>query len=398
MMRATKILTLALLWLVPCVTLSVALLSDWTTTWNDLNIPSLRPPFNDLRSITNGVKTLQQGGNPLIENKSDPQQRPMNYPRIWLYLFSGLGIRDANVRIVGVTFCVLYLVCVSWLIIQCTSILGMLTLLAAGLSLAPLLALERGNTDLFIFALVFLGCIASNKYFKSGALFVAAVLKLFPFAAMLVGLVRGHSKARSVHFALTALAMVTFALQWHDLQAIQAFTPVSPTLSFGMPSLRAQAPFLSVQLLAWSCALAAAIACSAWLTRPNLDEHVLESKVGEMFTIFGAIYVFTFLLSSNWNYRLIFLVPTLPLAIELARNSRNRRWAIVYIASVLIAENSFAFGIYKGVPTGDIATFGIFAMILAILPQQMRSFFSSAGTMLQVPASVAASASKGFAD
>jgi hypothetical protein len=391
MARATKILALALLWLVPCVTFSVALISDWTTTWNDLNVPSMRPPFADLRSITSGVRTLQQGGDPLIENKLDPQHRPMNYPRVWLYLFSGLGIRDANVPIVGVTFCVLYLVCMSWLIIQCTSILGMLTLLVAGLSLAPLLALERGNTDLFIFCLVFLGCVTSNKYLRPGALFVAAVLKIFPFGAMIVESLCGRIKTRFVHLALTALAIAIVVSQWHDLRGIQASTPVSPTLSFGMLSLQAQAPYLSGQLLAWSFALAVVIAGTAWRKRPKLDEAVLDSRAGEMFTIFGAVYVFTFAVGSNWNYRLIFLVPTLPLAIELVRNSRYMRWAIVYIASVLIAENSFAFGIYKGVPTGDIATFGIFAMILTILLQQMRSFFVSAGAMLQVPVSVGAS-------
>ena len=81
----------------------------------------------------------------------------MNYPRIWLYLFSMLGINDQKIYAAGIAFCVLYLGCVSALILRCGRALDAAIVLVAALSLAPLWAMELGNTDLLIFFLVFLG-------------------------------------------------------------------------------------------------------------------------------------------------------------------------------------------------------------------------------------------------
>jgi hypothetical protein len=379
-------MALVCLWVAPLMILYTALASDWVSTWEAFAVPSMNPPFMDLWSISGGVRTLQQGGDPLVVNKLDPYHRPMNYPRIWLYLFSGLGIQDANVWMVGVTFCVLYLVCISWLIVQCKNIFGLLTLLIASLSLAPLLALERGNADLLVFVFVFLGCITTNRYLKPIAFFVATVLKIFPFAGVIIDVIRRPIKERFLPLLLTGLAVAVLGWQWRDLYSIRLSTPVSPTLSYGLLTLGAQAPYLSGGLLATGCVMAALIAAAAWLMRPKLDGVILDSKSAEMFLIFGGIYDFTFAIGSNWNYRLMFLVPTLPFVIELIRNRRHRRWAMAYIASVLVAENSFAFGVYQGIPTGDIATFGIFVMILIILLGQARTFLSSVTALLQAPA------------
>jgi hypothetical protein len=140
-----------------------------------------------------------------------------------------------------------------------------------------------------------------------------------------------------------------------------------------------------------ACALILGI---AWMTRPNLDEAILNSRFGEMFLIFGGIYVLTFAIGSNYNYRLIFLLPTLPLACELVRSAKHRKWGITYIASVLAAENSVALGIYQGIPLEDLATFAIFAMILPILLQQAKEFLTDTAALFQPSASIAVSHDK----
>jgi hypothetical protein len=392
MTRGVKALALAVLWLVPLITLSRALTSDWVSVWQKFYFPVYWGPFMDLQAITSGVKTQQMGGDPILSNPADRSPRVLPYPKIWLHLFSWMGINDANVSIVGVTFCICYLICVSRLIMGCSSAFGAVVLLAAGLSLAPLFAIERGNIDLFIFSLVFFGCSATNRFLKSGAYFAATALKIYPIAALLVDVIRRPLKASTVSLATTLSAFALFAWEWRDLKAIRRAVPADPYFSFGSLTLRVHAAHMSWKILACSCVAAALIAGAAWLTRPNLDESVLYARWREMFVVFGGIYVFTFAVSSNYNYRLIFLVPTLPLAIEMVRTGGLReRWGIAYIVAVVAAENSFAHKMYPGLLLGDLATIAVFAMILVVLLRKTKSFLLSVVGQVQAPASVAAS-------
>jgi len=395
MTRGIKLVALAVLWLVPLITLSRALTSDWVSVWQKFHFPVYWGPFMDLQTITGGVKTQQMGGDPIVSNTADRSQRALPYPRIWLHLFSWMGINDSNVSVVGVTFCVCYLMCVSWLILGCGSAFVAVVLLAAALSLAPLFAIERGNIDLFIFSLVFFGCAVKNRFLKSGAYLAAAALKIYPIAALLVDVIRRPLKASTVSIAAALSAFALFAWQWRDLKAIQRAAPINPYFSFGTLTLRAQAATMSWKLLACSCAAAALIAAAAWITRPNLDESVLNARLWDLFLVFGGIYIFTFAVGSNYNYRLIFLVPTLPLATELVRSGLHAQWGIVYILLVLIAENSFARSMFPGLLLSDMATFAVFSMILVVLLNKLKSFLLSVVTMFQAPLSVPTSPEQG---
>src|SRR6202035_3573566 len=88
MVRGARIATLVTLWLVPLLIFVSAFSSDWIATWRSLGVPSMTPHFLDLQSIPAAIETLHKGGNPLAANPADPLHRSMNYPRVWLYIFS----------------------------------------------------------------------------------------------------------------------------------------------------------------------------------------------------------------------------------------------------------------------------------------------------------------------
>ena len=374
MARGIKLLALAILWIVPLVAISRALHYDWGSVWKALKVPSMSLPFSDLRVITGGLKTLQLGGNPITDNVGEVLHRPMNYPRIWLHLFSWMRINDSNIEIVGILFCIFYLLCISLLILQSRDSPSGLILMVAGLSVAPLFAIERANTDLLIFFLVFLGCLVGNKFLRPSLFFAAAALKIYPFAALIVDALRRTRKERALPLALAGLVIVLFAWQWSDFNAIRHATPISPELSYGVLSLKAQAAFMSWKLIAVYCVVAALIIGVAWVGRPKIEQSLLELHLGEMFSVFGGIFVFTFAVGSNWDYRLIYLVPTLPMAMEMVRTRRNVGWGLIYIALVLVAENSFAHGFYKTIEVSDMATWALFGMLLITLLQQATAF------------------------
>jgi uncharacterized membrane protein YhaH (DUF805 family) len=108
--------------------------------------------------------------------------------------------------------------------------------------------------------------------------------------------------------------------------------------------------------------------------RPKLEQAAASSRFKEMFFVFGGIYLFTFFVGSNWDYRLIFLLPTLPLSLEMARDSRHRGWGILYVAAVLIAENTMASDSWLSFYLADLSTIVIFFLILALFLEETKNF------------------------
>src|SRR5271166_1205484 len=97
MLRTVKIAAVATLWLVPLLIFISAFSASWIPTWRALGVPAMLPRFADLSTIPEGLDTLRHGQDPLVTNPADPLGRPVNYPRIWLSLFSALGINAQNV-------------------------------------------------------------------------------------------------------------------------------------------------------------------------------------------------------------------------------------------------------------------------------------------------------------
>jgi len=250
-------------------------------------------------------------------------------------------------------------------------------LLIAGLSVAPLLVMERGNTDMLVFSLIFLACIVTNKQLKSGLFGVAALLKIFPIAAMMMDVIRRPKKERTLAALLTGVVLALILLQWHDLSLIRKSTPVYRVRSYGVLSLEEEILFDTLQWgfligLGWivvlECWLAGALAIvNAWRHPSELDTSIQKSRFAEMFAVFGGTYVFTYAVGGNFGYRLILLLPTLPLVLEMTRSSQRRVWAICYIALVGLAENSIGFEQSGGTIAGHVATFALFIMVLGML-------------------------------
>jgi hypothetical protein len=380
MNRGIRIGALVLLWLIPIFIFSWAFSWDWLATWRKLHIPSALPHFLDLNSIPTGVEFWHRGGDPFTANPLDPLRRPFNYPRVWLYLFSALGITRGNVDVVGLLFCVLYLGCISYLIVKAEHFVDVIFLLFASLSLAPLLGIERGNNDLFIFSLLFVGCVTSNKSVKSGIFAAAALLKIYPVAGLTIDAIRRPEKQREVPYILLAVVFVLFALQWYDVILIAHNTPIALNNSYGVAALREHFYALDHRwgilngrgwLVIVGCWIAGAltIAAAAW-NRWRLDDSIRNSPYAEMFSVFAGMYVFTYALGSNFDYRLILLLPTIPLALEMSRTPRHRVWGLAHLLLTGLAIN--AFGIDES--AGHLAKLCIFLWLLAFLTMECRPF------------------------
>jgi hypothetical protein len=120
------------------------------------------------------------------------------------------------------------------------------------------------------------------------------------------------------------------------------------------------------------CWVAGALAvATAWEKPWQLDPSIRRSRNAEMFCAFGAIYVFTYPVSSNFDYRLILLLPTVPLALEMVRNSQHVLGGIAHLVLVGVTLNAFVFN--QGL--GHLTEFCLFVFLLAFLTLQAKGEF-----------------------
>src|ERR1043166_5520569 len=125
---------------------------DSVRVWGWVGVEHLRPSFFDTRVITTGLETYRMGRDPLVANRLDPWRRPMNYPRVWLTM-AHFGIGEKHTAILGIVIVCTFFTAMLLMMGRITVIEG--AIYGALLCLpAVMLGIERGNIDLFIFAVL----------------------------------------------------------------------------------------------------------------------------------------------------------------------------------------------------------------------------------------------------
>jgi hypothetical protein len=278
----------------------------WVRTWSSVNIRTMYPAFADMRVIQGAVISAEKGLDPRVSNPGDPWERPFNYPMLWFSIGKALNFTNETQFIficTAMVFC--FIGICAFLIFRFPSF----GLLASLVSTATLLGVERGNTDLLIFCLLFPAALWLSTL--PIPILLATVLKLYPIFA-LVGLFI-ERKFRLFVISLAA-ALTVFIYLWDQLKAIRSTTPTVCT-QYGFASL--EACFAQYKLPFWQLAgtLAAIGIVTLALAYYFSKSSAARPLPGTAFNLFitgAAIYVGTFIFSSNFDYRLIFLIFCIP--------------------------------------------------------------------------------------
>ena len=285
--------------------------AGWARTWSALQVPAMMPIFADMRVIQAATELSRHGIDPQTHSLEPISAFPMNYPSIWIGIGEVLNLPAESHFLVVCALVLLSFVGVGCFLLYRFPSYG---LLACLLSTATLLGMERGNCDLVVFCLVFAFVIALPRNWSLVPLLLAIALKLYPVFAI-AGYLTGR-RYRILLFAVAA-ASVVFILYRHELAGIRAVTlqGSSFVISYGFPSLADY--FVERRLSLWCFGLLVAIigATTIFLTLILFRRPALALPEGQTFDLFVAgasIYVGTFILSSNWDYRLIFLVLCVP--------------------------------------------------------------------------------------
>ena len=362
-----------------CLAIGVTiLLNGWTAAWYALHVPTLSPPFADMRTVQGALVSAAQGFNPQLKNPGDPWGRVLNYPIIWFWIakFFQLDIENNFLVFIGV-YILAYLISCFMLLRKTSS----LYLLVAMFSGASLLAVERGNNDILAFVLVFAAISYAQGYWRGFFILLAAVLKVYP-AFLAVSLV----KKPKILILLVLILAVYFLFNIGELQILQAGNtaltdPAAVFASYGFATnmqifrqffMPGQSDptytIIKVVFIILSLGLIALISRVKSLN-PSSDEGYKT----DLFIAGGTVFSCTYLITSNWDYRLIFLLLCIPLILSI--KGRFLRHAI--LIAVLVSSNANILCEFIGLQGMFLAAFCkyfVFIMVGASLVQVLIGY------------------------
>jgi len=295
----------------------------YEATWQLWNIQTMTPHFADVRTITHGAESFANGFDPLYENPEDPWQRKLAYPRIWQGLFS-LGLNASHSTAMGVMWLIAFLLGIT-LLLKNTDNKTLWFVFALVLSPATLLAIERGTLDLLMFFIIALAVIAIQRSYlvSAGFIFTGFVLKLFPIFAWILFIKGERTKFIISTLGAFVLVGIYIALNIEDFKFIWSYVPRSTDISFGRNVLWMAVGQSSESLSLVTRVISIIVIVVAFLLayfdpfkskpKQTITNNNNEQLYQDAFRVGATLYIYIFLLFGNsWDYRLIFLIFTVP--------------------------------------------------------------------------------------
>jgi len=312
--------------------------SNYPDSWIKFNfiyplVATMLPPFADLRAIASGAECIRLGYDVLVVNPCDPWQRPMNYPRIWSVPASW-GLDQSHTVILGILFGLLFFILVFVTIKQ----LNYIEALFYALTLcypSAMLAIERCNNDLIIFIFLSLSLLimknktAIGRYSSYIIIMFAAILKVYPIFALITALKEKKRNFTVVFLSIFIAFGIYVVTNFESIILVSKATPRATRYSYGGMVIfdvifryfssfyNSHTPqyFNQIKFLLFSLTIALFLLISYLLAKhtENLfQNNKLNINQIEAFRIGSSIYIGTLLIGNNWDYRLIFLLFTIP--------------------------------------------------------------------------------------
>ena len=310
-----------------------------------LAVPAGEHPFGDMRIAADGIEAAGRGQDVVGSNYQPRDYFPIRFPyhRSWL-LFKHLGVSGSHTEILATVLGVAMFMHFG-VLIAATGNDALTGLVLGVFACSPpvMLALERGNPDLFLYLLLAGAChllarcsFAANA---SGAalLFAAGVLKFFPFAGAL-GIVPGAYAKRRWRLLAAFLAAATLFLAVESSEVVRIATSplaASDWASFGSAvsantlarmftrvtgeDLPALVPVAVRWAGVWVLAL---VVWRHGLVAPQANSSASPAGLSASgFAAAAGMFAASFVLMRSYNYKFIFMALAIPALCEWSRRS-----------------------------------------------------------------------------
>ena len=323
---------------------------DWLEFWGFLSIPA-SDPFSDFKALNIFLSYKELGFNPYLRNPySDSVHSVLIYPSIWLHIVDYLKLNiPLNFEIAVIVILLIYFFILADLFYRLQNKYCKYLLVVFLFSSSNFLLVERLNVEIILFCLIYFAIISRNFINQLIFYSLALILKIFPLFSIFMFI----EKKKQLFMALIFSIFYLFIIR-EEITLIKAnIIEYALIFAYGSLSISKAIYFYSTKfnfiinednyfifknLISFVIGLSALIII---ITNLNLKKKAIStiSDKEKMFLVGAGIYIGTFITSANIDYRLIFLVFTLPVILNYEKQSLK----IIYIICLIICFNSLLF-------------------------------------------------------
>lgn len=320
----------------------------WMKFWSIFRIPAQTIPFGDLDFIAKATDLKEAGFNPYLEN-------PLNiryvYPSIWLGFFQLFNLNDLiNFRIFNFLIIYIYTFIYLDLIFKFKNKYFTLILILLFFSPANLLAIERFNTDIIIFILIYLIVLLNNNYFRVPIFILAIYSKIYPLFAIFI-----FSRNKKILFTMMLVSfLILFHMKNEIIYLMKYGNEVALNIAHGVPTLIKGMWYYSTKLgylinddnykyFKYSFIFLASLYASILvLINFKFGEKVILDNFNlyeKLFICGAGIFIARFIFFSNFDYSLIFIVFTVPYLLQI----KSKKLKFIILSSLILIFYSLLF-------------------------------------------------------
>ncbi len=315
-------------------------------TWQLWKVPTEMPPFVDFRLIPGSAESFLRGFEPTVKNPYDPRERIFNYPLFWRIFFYS-GVTQNDTIWISTLMIVLFFIAVYIFPEKLTG-WNAFWLLVVVFSPASMLLYERGNVDLIVFVLCVLVVLAESYsgLLAAGLIMFGTIVKIYPFFGISVLLKETRTRFLLLSAACLAMLVSYVYASNKSMSAAWNTTMRGKQISYGTDVLvlRYQDQLLpyvgnNPNLLKFGPIVLAAVLVLviAWAgLRDRQSPSVISERNLAAFRMGASIYVGTFLLGNNWDYRLAFLILVVPQLLQWTASPNKKQRTIALIGMIAL--------------------------------------------------------------
>ena len=334
------------------ITLSIFYLSQsqvyWTSFWNFLNIPAYIP-FSDFKALNIFLEYKENGFDPYQKNSnSHPIHSVLMYPSVWLYIFDFLNLKNnLNLEISILFILFIYFYVLIDFVSRINNKIFRYFFIIFFFSTSNFLLIERLNIEIILFCLVYFALI--NKFFLTQFFlyFLSLILKIFPIFSIFMFIEKKRNFLIVLIFSIAYIIIMRTEIVLIKNNIIE----YALIFAYGVLSISKAIYFYSIKfnlfinddnyfvfknlMILGVSSIATIIVLSNF--RFNIKKKIEQiSNEEKMFLSGAGIYIGTFLTSANIDYRLIFLLLTLPYIL----NTKKKILKILYLICISVCFNS----------------------------------------------------------
>ena len=324
----------------------------WFKFWGSLSIPP-QSPFADLKAHIHFYNCFQNGIDiyvnecPLIPEGTG---KISTHPKIWLYFVDFLNLKNEflyNSFVIG-TY-IFYFFAISRLFFLFKNFQSRIFLLIFLFSTSNFVLIERFATDIIIFLIVYLILNIRFYIFKFFLIFFGILLKYYPLFLTILFIERKK-------LILLATVIFSFFLYFFYLDEIrligQNIIEVALLIAYGSRTISKALFHLSTEygfflnaenysffrtiIILIFFLYSFILIIVGYLNTKNYFDKSLND-LEKYFLAGSSIYLGTFIIGSNFDYRLMFLIFTVPFIMDL----KIKKIKYILLISYIFSINSF---------------------------------------------------------